>query len=365
MYKNYYCAICNGDTGVKVDDEGDDEEDQGVTNLQFWTPRLECPTLEGHAYRFNNISKEFFLEKLRFENGQWGVDVDTAGVRVAHTCYFYPELPKTLNPDMIRRCSPDDVIRSCPDEFEDDRVRNLCDSFTGLVFSTRDDGSTRVYRNTYCAQCNKVSNDDLICIRLDGRDRELANPWPPRTSNNNPLDNVMGRGNFQPKEWRPISLGVLFDINFSDGDIVGGVTRCPGEGQLWDPFARKCRNIVCGLEGQVFIGGQCYNEGEVPETTTTTTSTTTTTTTQLTTTTTADPPIKESLPIVFPTEETFSINRSTIEAHSCPSNKSATAKQVQLCEGSEDLHQGGAQPRRLPDAGQHPFCVGLQQNFHA
>ena len=322
MYKNYYCAICNGDTGVGVNnDDGKEEEQQGLTNLQFWTPRLECPTLEGHAYRFNNISKEFFLENLRFENGQWGVDVDTTGIRVSHTCYFYPELPKTLNPDMIRRCSPDDVIRSCPDGFGDDRVGNLCNSFTGLVYSTGDDGSTQVYRNTYCAQCNNVSSDDLICIRLDGRDRELASPWPPRTSNSNPLD-IIGRGNFQPKEWRPISLGVLFDINFSDGDIVGGVARCPGEGQLWDPFARKCRNIVCGLEGQVFIRGQCYNEGEAPETTTTTTSTTTTSTTTTTTTTTTstttsttttttttENPKKESLPIVFPTEETFSINK--------------------------------------------------------
>ena len=102
--------------------------------------------LQGYASRFNNISKEFFLDNLKFENGQWGVDFDTSGVPVLHTCYFHPELPESVMPDLIRRCSPDDVIRTCPDEFEDDGVRQLCESFTGLVYSPGDDGSTRVFR---------------------------------------------------------------------------------------------------------------------------------------------------------------------------------------------------------------------------
>ena len=53
-YKNYHCAICNGDTGVSLETSlGSDEVSpetsearQQLSSLQFWTPRLECPTLE-------------------------------------------------------------------------------------------------------------------------------------------------------------------------------------------------------------------------------------------------------------------------------------------------------------------------------
>jgi len=67
---------------------------------------------------------------------------------------------------------------------------------------------------------------------------------------------------------------------------VGQLDRCKA-GELWDPFFKKCRNVVCGEKGKVWVGGKCYNEGEVPVTTTTTSTTTVTTTVTSTTTSTA------------------------------------------------------------------------------
>ena len=63
---------------------------------------------------------------------------------------------------------------------------------------------------------------------------------------------------------------------------MGQLDRCKA-GELWDPFFKKCRNVVCGEKGKVWVGGKCYNEGEVPVTTTTTSTTVTTTVTTTTT----------------------------------------------------------------------------------
>ena len=303
-YKNFHCAVCNGDS---------------QPSLQFWQPRLECPTLQGYNARFGNISKEFLLENLKFNKGQWGVEFDTIGVPVMHACYFDPFLPSALE-SLTRHCHGDPVEDSCPEDYEDDLTRTLCDSYTGLIYRT--DGS--VYKNTHCARCNNVTVDSLICIKLEAR--------------------MMPKGGLLTPGFKPHSFAVLFDINFSDGDIVGGLQLCEGVGVIWDPFAKKCRNVVCGLEGQTFVQGKCYNKGEEPElppststTTTSTTSTSTSTTSTTTSTTTitrtttssatptesttakASPTTERISPtsekynsIVFPSEETFSINRPVV-----------------------------------------------------
>ena len=66
-------------------------------------------------------------------------------------------------------------------------------------------------------------------------------------------------GGLLPPAFKAHSFAVLFDINFSAGDVVGGSSVCQGDGLIWDPFAKKCRNVVCGREGQTFIQGKCYN----------------------------------------------------------------------------------------------------------
>eukprot|EP00092_Neocalanus_flemingeri_P055123 GFUD01065044.1.p1 GENE.GFUD01065044.1~~GFUD01065044.1.p1 ORF type:complete len:925 (-),score=203.73 GFUD01065044.1:75-2849(-) len=237
-YKNYYCAVCN----------------QASEGVQFWKPRLECPTLQGYNSRFNNITKSFLMENLKYNNGQWGVEFDTIGIPVFHACYFDPFLPDILEPK-IRKCNSYSPISSCPHLYPDQDTVRLCGAYTGLVFS-----DSQAFRNTHCAICNNVTTDSLICIKLEGRRMSF-------------LDH-----------FKPYSFAILFDIGGSDGDQVGVTEKCFGE-EIWDPFAKKCRNVICGEEGRVFVEGKCYKEDEVPTTTSTTTTTTSTTTTSTTTTT--------------------------------------------------------------------------------
>jgi len=59
--------------------------------------------------------------------------------------------------------------------------------------------------------------------------------------------------------------------------------RCE-EGEVWDPFFKKCRNVLCAEEGWRWAEGRCWPPDGLPTTTTTTTSTTTTSSSTTTTT---------------------------------------------------------------------------------
>ena len=119
-YRNYYCAVCNRDS----------------KSLQFWKPRLECPTLTGYSNRFKNITMSFIAEKLTFDQGrgQWGVSIDTGGILVFHECYIDPAVPDELVPK-IRACTGKDTITDCPASFSGDpQTREMCQSYTAMVF---------------------------------------------------------------------------------------------------------------------------------------------------------------------------------------------------------------------------------------
>ena len=190
-YRNYQCAVCSGDTAAAAPGQ-----------LQLWTPRLECPTLDGYNQRFGNISRQSVLDSLRYDGARgWGVDFDTSGVAVFHPCEFHAAMPDHLS-DTVRNCSPEPVVAACPAGYEDAEVRARCESYTGLMFHSND---STVYRNTYCATCNDVPEEDLICIRLD----------------------VRGRQNFHGQiGFRPVSFAILFDLSSVGGDTEVSKHQC-------------------------------------------------------------------------------------------------------------------------------------------
>jgi len=229
-YRNYYCAVCN----------------RAGYGVQFWKPRLECPTLHGYNERFKNITDSYLFQNLKQNRaGQWGVELDDlgGGISVFHDCFIDPYVPSPeLLERSVRKCNNVDMIHSCPAEFSDGETVRLCESYTGVMYSTGD----TAYRNVHCALCNSVTVSDLICLNL----------------------NNMLRSGFV-HDFNPHSFAVLFDIdrNSVDNVGVGQVAPC-GEGELWDPFFRKCRNVICGEAGHLFIRGQCYPPGDVPQETT-------------------------------------------------------------------------------------------------
>merc|ERR1712001_361340 len=90
------------------------------------------------------------------------------------------------------------------------------------------------YRNIHCAICNNASLEKLICLNLG----------------------PFGRFNWQ-QNFNSFSFAVLFDISGNGNDQVGFV-RCQS-GELYDPFYKTCRNVICGQDGMEFRQGRCIS----------------------------------------------------------------------------------------------------------
>ena len=58
----------------------------------------------------------------------------------------------------------------------------------------------------------------------------------------------------------PQAFSVLFDIGGDLSDDVGYVSvnsNCKSGVELYDPFFKKCRNVVCGVESLAYVNGTC------------------------------------------------------------------------------------------------------------
>ena len=97
-----------------------------------------------------------------------------------------------------------------------------------------------------------------------------------------------GRFNWQ-QNFNTFSFAVLFDIGGNAQDSVGFTKKsCTNDFELYDPFFKKCRNVICGQEGMEFRDGRCIETRlpptEAEEISSLSTPTQSTTTTTLTTT---------------------------------------------------------------------------------
>ncbi|TRY69298.1 hypothetical protein TCAL_13480 [Tigriopus californicus] len=195
-YRNFYCAVCNADS----------------KSIQFWKPRLECPTLTGYFNRFKNVTIQFIYERLEFDENrsQWGVSIDTGGIQVFHACFIDPSAPEELLAK-IRTCPGSNTIMDCPTNFEGDVTRELCLSYTGLIFEPN-----AVYRNVHCALCNGANLERLICLNLG----------------------PFGRVNWQ-QNFNLNSFAVLFDLGGATKNSVGFTGVQCQSGKIFDPFFKN------------------------------------------------------------------------------------------------------------------------------
>ncbi len=59
--------------------------------------------------------------------------MNMGGVPVFHECYFDPAVPEGLV-SRVRACSGRDTVTDCPEGYEDEVTRQLCRSYTAMVF---------------------------------------------------------------------------------------------------------------------------------------------------------------------------------------------------------------------------------------
>lgn len=213
-YRNAHCAVCHGDIYPNSTD--------------VWKPRIECPSLMQSLTP--NLTSADISHALTFEPSQnsWVLRLPSHKSTKSYSCILDPVLPDTSE-HIVRRC-PTGIIRTCALNWTNADVRNRCEAYTALVFHQNDG-----YRNAHCAICNNVPVQNLACVRASSR------------------VSVYG------KEFSPKAFAVLFDLSGDSGNIVGKERACSDMDQLYDPFFRRCRDVVCSQEGQNYIEGHCIS----------------------------------------------------------------------------------------------------------
>ncbi|GFU45909.1 g-protein coupled receptor Mth2 [Nephila pilipes] len=186
-FKNYYCSVCN----------------EKVDNMVLWTPGLKCPTL---FERWRKLSKEYVLHNLVYENERWGLYLQREGESLFfHVCSIHPFMPTSLE-GKVRLCKQK-LVSDCPPDWQDDDTRTMCKSYMGERFINESR-----FRNIHCAYCNQQNLTLLSC-----KERKVTFYVP-----------------------NPKSITLLLDINEGDGQI-----QLCNNGEIYDPFFRKCRNLQC------------------------------------------------------------------------------------------------------------------------
>lgn len=176
----------------------------------------------------------------------WGlyINLDGRGEEF-HPCFVDPSLPDDLQP-FLRPCQPS--TDECPPEWKNDDVRQKCRSYTSFVYLPQE-----VYRNVHCAVCNGIQPQDLSCNSTGIAFRQL------------PL----------LRDFNPSAFALLFDLKDNDGSGIVGQQKSCLDGQLYDPFSRKCRQVYCSQSGTVYRNGRCLqDESSVSVATTTVSSST-------------------------------------------------------------------------------------------
>ncbi|GIY63139.1 SMB domain-containing protein [Caerostris darwini] len=221
-YNNYFCAICNGD----------------AEKLVVWNVKMSCPLLNADLQA--NKDEAFKYIFYNHPTNEWGYVLrdETTKKMSFYGCAVTSDIPDIYKVK-VRPCSTDEV-KTCAPNWKKDVINDMClNGYTDPVFSN----GTK-YKNFYCAVCNRVDQSHISCGQAIGA---RTNKQPESDDKNN------------------LSFSLLLDINFSEGNVVGKrlaeEANCM-KGEVFDPFARRCRNIVCGIPGYVLQNGLCVADGE-------------------------------------------------------------------------------------------------------
>ncbi|XP_076312276.1 uncharacterized protein LOC143225922 [Tachypleus tridentatus] len=209
-YRNYYCAICNDDTSY---------------DMVLWKLLLKCPFLNFYIIYRQNLTFEYVRDNLEYHDSKWGIWLDGDDDKLRfYDCSVKFQMPDDLTPN-LRPCVRN-LISECAWNWNISDVKEKCSYYTSVVYH-----EDNAYRNVHCALCNHVNLSELSCSKIES--------------------NIVMYRTFYPR-----AFSMLLDVNEHSGSVVGTVTLCRN-GEIFDPFFRKCRNIVCGFSWYEPQNGKC------------------------------------------------------------------------------------------------------------
>ena len=180
-YVNYHCAKCNYDLRIST--------------MIRWKLGVACAEEVKILPDIDSVLESSSLDSLGRIKPKFNVTFQS--------CKLYVWKPT----EYLRRCHRN-VIQHCPNSYQNETVKTLCESYTSIVFHSK----RKPYRNPHCAMCDKRLEKHLFCEN----------------------DNSIPEKDFP----------MLFDGGFGTGVGVGRTRICQNEGEAYDPLAKKCRNIL-------------------------------------------------------------------------------------------------------------------------
>lgn len=211
LYRNVFCAICNGDT----------------RKLFPWTLNLTCVPNKIFGAFSNGVAKSDakvnYSIFTRMITVRWNGSIGRCLLRINE---LMPEdYAQTLS---VTPCELIDYVRTCPPTYPDEGIRAKCHSYTSLVVDGR---KLQIYRNYHCALCNQVNASALNCSNTS----QFGPAVPPRGSG--------------------LSYAIVLDFsNWGNQENGGGspaaapsvgiLNNCSRE-EVYDPILGECLPSAC------------------------------------------------------------------------------------------------------------------------
>lgn len=210
-YANVYCAACNDD----------------LNDTRRWQVNLDCKEF----YGLINMTGEDIRNNIELDptNSSWGVWFTAPGDYRRFFACALEYAPQNLS--SVYTCNS--FVSTCDPSWAGTETERECKSYQSVinVYGVN-------YRNPECMVCNNDTAPHQICGFYS--DTSFVSP-------------------------RGFSFSILMDVSPSAGNIVGKKSLCK-KGELYDPFYKVCRNVLCGMAGYVLDGDKCVkdeNENEI------------------------------------------------------------------------------------------------------
>ncbi|XP_002413201.4 uncharacterized protein LOC8039131 [Ixodes scapularis] len=209
VYRNVFCASCNGDT----------------SDLLPWTLSLECESKEvTQAFSDGTAQKEAIMTystNSRFLFVSWKNHSTRCRI-LAHEL-----LPQNYSDVLgLTPCVIQPIVWTCPASFDDPVIRSKCHSYTSLIEHSK---TQLRYRNFHCALCNGRKPKDLRCGFLEPRGSEVKIHGYMSYAIVMDFSNWMGAGDSDDR--REMASAPRFN-------------RC-GREQVFDPLTLTCHHSSC------------------------------------------------------------------------------------------------------------------------
>ncbi|GAB6022814.1 hypothetical protein CHUAL_006912 [Chamberlinius hualienensis] len=228
IYKNIYCAKCNG-----------------VIDTEPWKVVIKCSNSSQ-----NNHDHHWFHDWLH----ACTIELDFNGINSSHAracAYKVGQCPvPTSSEEDLTSEADDNVTLNNALTFEEE---SMCPTYSKPIMVPNNDQSMTIYKNIHCARCNGHCFNNLYCPQWEFRtfERKEDDGSLEMTKTFYYETGISADTRGKPLPNLPASFSVLFFFHqsgliqtlFSSHDDKWW-NACD-DNQIWDPFWQTCRDVYC------------------------------------------------------------------------------------------------------------------------